>query len=84
MFVRQAFGAFQFHQQNVFDEEIRKVFPYALALVDNREGSLRDHLETTDTQFLEQRPVADLFKEPRAQRVGDLEDGPKHTLGQQV
>ena len=43
---RQAFDAFQFDHQHVFNKDIGVVFSHILALIGNRERSLGDGLDT--------------------------------------
>ena len=53
MLGRQAFDAFQFDHQHVFDKDIGVIFSHILALVSNGEGSLGDGLNTEEAQFFQ-------------------------------
>ncbi len=84
MLGRQAFDAFQFDHQHVFDKDIGVIFSHILALVSNGEGSLGDGLNTEEAQFFQECALVNLLEETGSKRVGNLKNGAEYTLCQGI
>jgi hypothetical protein len=82
VFACQALGAFQLNHERVFDQDIRKVFAHAPALVDDWERRLCHGPDAAQPEFEQQGAFINLLEEASPQGVGDFEDRAKDALSQ--
>jgi hypothetical protein len=68
MFIGEALGTFQLHQQRVLNQEIRKIFPHRIALVKHGKRSFGGRPDAPKTELAEQGALIHLLEESGAQR----------------
>ena len=81
MFVGETLGAFQFNEKYIFNQQIGKVLPYAMALVSHGKRDFDGGSHTSKADLVKQSTLVNLLKETRAQCVGYLENGSKYLFG---
>ena len=75
MFVGEAVHTFQLDHQNIFNEEIGKVFSDSVALLGYGEGRLGSGLNATKAEFSQHSALVDFLEESSTKGVGDFKDG---------
>ena len=80
--VRKMLDAFQLDHQNIFHENVGKIFPNGLALVADRKRSLGDSADAQQIEFSQQGTLVDLLQESGAERVGNFKCRAQHALSQ--
>jgi len=72
MFVREPFGALQFDDEFVFDQQIGEVLTHNMLFVHDRETNLSPRRNPSKLQFLQHGAFIDFFQEPASQRIRNL------------
>ena len=80
----EALHTFQFQHERVFDQDVGKIFPHTVALVNYWKGSFGSRWDAAKAEFSQERAWIDFLEEAGTQGVGDLKDGTQHALGQRI
>ena len=72
MFIGEGITTLQFHQEAIFDEDIRKILSDAFASVDDRKGGLRLSSQSAGAQLGDERPFIYFLQESDPQHIGHL------------
>jgi hypothetical protein len=84
VFARESIHAFELDYQQVFDEDVSKILPDAVALVHHGKGSLWGSLDPPKGEFSEQSALVDFLQKSSPESVGNLKNCSQHTLGQWI
>src|ERR1017187_7475538 len=76
--------AFQFHHQGVFHQDVGKVFPHTVALINYWKGSFGGCRDAAKAEFSEESALVNLLEEAGTQGARDLKDSTQHALCQRI